>query len=192
METIALKEAAAIVGKDESTIRKFFNKPENKAHRQIIRGKLYVSKDLLVKQYVGEKNTTSAQSGVPGNSGERSASSPNEKHAVDAAMQALISQLEAKDNQISDLLARLHESNSNHARALQQNNPAPDDGRQENGQAVQVLADQLRRKDEEIAGLNIKLQEASKPKSTRQDYILVGVILVLAAALVVVMLINKL
>lgn len=192
METISLKEAAAIVGKDESTIRKYFSKPENKQYRVIIRNKVYVSKEELIKQYVGAYEPPKEQLGKSGNipptSGYSSDLPPTEKHAVDSAMQALISQLEAKDNQINDLLARLHESNSNHARALQQHNPRTD--QEGSTQVVETLAAMVKEKDAEIAHLNTQLQTAGKQKSTKVDYTLITVILVLVGALITVMLIR--
>lgn len=195
METISLKEAAAIVGKDESTIRKFFSKPENKQYREIKRGKVYVSKDALVKQYVGEYSPSADKSGMPRNSvetpGTRSELHATDKQSIDTAMQALVSQLEAKDNQIADLLARLQESNINHSRALQQNNPRPDQEQVRTNAVAETLAALVTKKDEEIARLNTQLQESGKAKSTKVDYTMIVVILVLVAALVTVMLINQ-
>jgi hypothetical protein len=195
METISLKEAATIVGKDESTIRKFFSKPENKQYREIKRGKVYVSKDVLIKQYVGEYSPIADKSGTPRNSAEtpgtRSELHTTDKQSIDTAMQALVSQLEAKDNQIADLLARLQESNINHSRALQQNNPRTDQEQVSTNAVAETLAALVTKKDEEIARLNTQLQESGKVKNNKVDYTMIAVILVLVAALVTVMLINQ-
>lgn len=50
-EFILLSEAVILTGKNESTIRRFFKKPENKPHTQTKVGKVYVDKDMLLQQY---------------------------------------------------------------------------------------------------------------------------------------------
>lgn len=189
MEFISLKDAAALVEKDESTIRKYFGKPENKQYKQVRKGKVYVSRGELLRYYSDERNEEPAQVGMgTPNAAGHSYFPPKDKNAVESAMQALISQLEAKDNQISDLLARLHESNSNHARALQQSNSRTD--QEGSAQVVDTLAAMVKEKDTEIANLNTQLQAAGKNKNTKIDFTLIAVILVLVGALVTVMLIR--
>lgn len=92
-EFISLSEAITLSGKNDSTIRRFFKKPENKPYTQTKGGKLYVDKAVLLKQY----ETPSAPKQTP------EQSTPT----VDATLQALINQLEVKDRQIANLSERL-------------------------------------------------------------------------------------
>lgn len=50
-EFILLSEAVILTGKNESTIRRFFKKPENKPNTQTKGGKVYVDKGMLLQQY---------------------------------------------------------------------------------------------------------------------------------------------
>jgi hypothetical protein len=50
-EFILLSEAVILTGKNESTIRRFFKKPENKPNTQTKGGKVYVNKGMLLQQY---------------------------------------------------------------------------------------------------------------------------------------------
>jgi hypothetical protein len=187
METISLKEAADIVGKDESTIRKFFNKPENKQYREIKRGKVYVSKDLLVKQYIGEYKPNHAQTPtpnrIPSNAEYRSdfqgseGKQPVQEFAkVVAVLEQQVTELKKDKEYLQDVLRekertheaeikaynlRLHESNS---LALTAQKLLP-----------QVTQD----------------QEQVESTASVVDYTYIAVILVLVVALVTVMLINQ-
>jgi len=130
METISLKEASELVGRDQSTIRKTFQKPTYKEFTTIVRGKIFIDKNKLLEVYPRENGQTRQYTEVGGigrnvpNDAELSTNKEDvQQSAIDAAMQALISQLEAKDNQIDSLLQRIQEANINHSRLLQQNNP---------------------------------------------------------------------
>lgn len=111
-EFILLSEAVILTGKNDSTIRRFFRKPENKPFTVTKDNKVYVDKAVLLKQY-----------GPP----EPPKQTPEQSTpTVDATLQALINQLEVKDRQIANLSERLKdanerlkESNINHNIALQ-------------------------------------------------------------------------
>jgi hypothetical protein len=51
MIEITLLDAVALTGKNESTLRRYFNKPENNQYRVIRAGKLFFDKDALLKKY---------------------------------------------------------------------------------------------------------------------------------------------
>jgi hypothetical protein len=51
MIEIALLDAVILTGKNESTLRRYFNKPENHQYRVIRVGKLFFDKDALLKKY---------------------------------------------------------------------------------------------------------------------------------------------
>lgn len=111
-QLILLSEAVILTGRHESTIRRFFKKPENKPYTQTKGGKVYVDKAVLLKHY--------KTPGTPEQAPEQSTPT------VDATLQALINQLEVKDRQIANLSERLKdanerlkESNINHNIALQ-------------------------------------------------------------------------
>ena len=132
MEDISLKEASELVGKDQSTIRKTFQKPYYKEFTTTIRGKIFIDKKKLLEVYPLENGQIRQDSelggigrSVPNDAQFSPKKEVSQQSAVDAAMQALISQLEAKDNQIDSLLQRIQESNINHSRLLQHNNPKP-------------------------------------------------------------------
>lgn len=188
MNTITLKEASSIAGRDESTIRKFFNKPENKKYRQVVRGKVYIDKDFLLKQYGVKLQSDSDESGNSRHNGKTSDMHPGSQLTIDPAMQALISQLEVKDNQISELLTRMHESNSNHARSLQQNNQSNQYLELKNNPSIQSLLEVVSKKDQEISDLKIKIQETRNLKQTKLDNTLMAAILVLVISLIFTML----
>jgi hypothetical protein len=106
---ILLSEAVILTGKNDSTIRRFFKRPENKPYTTTKDNKVYVDKTVLLKQYGPPKQAPKQTPGTP----EQNVST------VDAALQALINQLDAKDRQIEDLNARLKESNINLNVAMQ-------------------------------------------------------------------------
>lgn len=56
-ELISLSEAVILVKKNESTIRRFFKKPQNKPHTQTKDGKVYIDKAVLLKQYPAPEST---------------------------------------------------------------------------------------------------------------------------------------
>ena len=51
MIEIALLDAVVLTGKNESTLRRYFNKPENHQYRVIRAGKLFFDKDALLRKY---------------------------------------------------------------------------------------------------------------------------------------------
>jgi uncharacterized protein involved in exopolysaccharide biosynthesis len=92
---------------------------------QLSDGKLYVDKDILLAQYAQTSATPEA---------------PKQRlSAVDNAIQALVSQLEAKDRQIDNLNERLREANytiqTNAQKALAESNQSQTETKQEGGAA---------------------------------------------------------
>lgn len=71
MIEITLLDAIALTGKNESTLRRFFNKPENHQYRVIKAGKLFFDKDVLLKKYPAIKAP-----GSPGQTPESPRCSP--------------------------------------------------------------------------------------------------------------------
>jgi hypothetical protein len=59
MTEIALLDAVALTGKNESTLRRYFNKPENHQCRVIKAGKLFFDIDVLLKKYPAIKSPES-------------------------------------------------------------------------------------------------------------------------------------
>ncbi len=59
MIEIALLDAVALTGKNESTLRRYFNKPENHQYRVIKAGKLFFDKGVLLKKYPAIKSPES-------------------------------------------------------------------------------------------------------------------------------------
>jgi hypothetical protein len=120
-QMIPLSEAVILTGKNDSTIRRFFKKPENKPYSKMDDGKLYVDKDILLAQYA----PTSATPEPP----------KQRLSAVDNAIEALVSQLEAKDRQIDNLSERLREANytiqTNAQKALAESNQKQTETNQE-------------------------------------------------------------
>jgi hypothetical protein len=124
-QMILLSDAVILTGKNDSTIRRFFKKPENKPYTKFSDGKLYVDKDILLAQYAQTSATPEA---------------PKQRlSAVDNAIQALVSQLEAKDRQIDNLNERLREANytiqTNAQKALAESNQSQTETKQEGGAA---------------------------------------------------------
>lgn len=77
MIEIALLDAVALTGKNESTLRRYFNKPENHQYRVIKAGKLFFDRDALLKKYPAIKTPKS-----PGQMPE----SPERTHGANARM----------------------------------------------------------------------------------------------------------
>jgi hypothetical protein len=122
-QMILLSDAVILTGKNDSTIRRFFKKPENKPYTKFSDGKLYVDKDILLAQYAPTSATPEA---------------PKQRlSAVDNAIQALVSQLEAKDRQIDNLSERLREANytiqTNAQKALAESKADQSEAKQERG-----------------------------------------------------------
>lgn len=106
-----------MTGKNESTIRRFFKKPENKPHTQTKRGKVYVDKGMLLRQYPTPEQAPE----LPGKTPEQTPSAPEQapeppRQFPDAELVALLKeqitelkadkamlkeQLEIKDRQLA-------------------------------------------------------------------------------------------
>jgi hypothetical protein len=142
-EFISLRDAVFLTGRNESTIRRFFKKPENKHQIQTKGGKVYINKAVLLKQYRAPEQTPESPEQTPGTTPESPEQTP-ELHngAINAAMQALVNQLEAKDRQIAALNERLKESNINLNVAMQKLQLQQYDFKEEQEQEQKVTSEQ--------------------------------------------------
>lgn len=141
-ELILLSEAVILTGRNESTIRRFFKKPANKAHTQTIEGRVYVDKVTLLKQYPAPETRPAApepspeqKPGTPEQAPERVPNelidllkSQIEELRADKAM--LKQQLEIKDRQLARADERtnylLLQSNNHQPEAPEQPTATPE------------------------------------------------------------------
>jgi hypothetical protein len=112
-EFILLSEAVILTVKNESTIRRFFKKPENRPYTKTKGGKMYVDRSMLLQQYPTPKQAPE----LPVETPEQTPGAPKQsRQPYDAELVALLKeqiaelkadkamlkeQLEIKDRQLA-------------------------------------------------------------------------------------------